>query len=91
MNPWKLLGRAQIPGGGAELVLYQRDSEFSLKVDNRELMNSRVHGSEEAMVRLGCQNLAKHPGARVLIGGLGMGYSVRAAASHLGQRAGPSW
>jgi spermidine synthase len=87
MNPWKLLGRAQTPGGGAELVLYQRDSEFSLKADNRELMNSRVYGSEEAMARLGCQKLAKHPGARVLIGGLGMGYSVRTALDILGHDA----
>ena len=87
MNPWQLLGRAQTPGGGADLVLYQRDSEFSLKADNRELMNSRVHGSEEAMARLGCQDLAKHPGARVLIGGLGMGYSVRTALDILGEDA----
>ena len=87
MNPWQLLGRAQTPGGGADLVLYQRDSEFSLKADNRELMNSRVHGSEEAMSRLGCQDLAKHPGARVLIGGLGMGYSVRMALDILGEDA----
>ena len=87
MNPWKLLGQAQTPGGGAELVLYQRGSEFSLKADNRELMNSRVYGSEEAMARLGCQKLAKHPGARVLIGGLGMGYSVRTALDILGKDA----
>ena len=87
MNPWQLLGRAQTPGGGADLVLYQRDSEFSLKADNRELMNSRVHGSEEAMSRLGCQDLAKHPGALVLIGGLGMGYSVRMALDILGEDA----
>ena len=87
MNPWQLLGRAQTPGGGAELVLYRRDSEFSLTADNRELMNSRVHGSEEAMSRLGCQNLAKHPRARVLIGGLGMGYSLRAALDILGEDA----
>ena len=87
MNPWQLLGRAQTPDGGAELVLYRRDSEFSLKADNRELMNSRVHGSEEAMSRLGCQNLAKHPSARVLIGGLGMGYSLRAALDILGEDA----
>ena len=87
MNPWQLLGRAQTPGGGAELVLYRRDSEFSLKADNRELMNSRVYGSEEAMSRLGCQNLAKHPGARVLIGGLGMGYSLRTALDILGEDA----
>ena len=79
MNPWKLLGRAQTPGGGAELVLRQRDTEFSIRVDNLELMNSRVYGSEEAMAKLGCQNLSKHPRPRVLIGGLGMGYSVRTA------------
>ena len=87
MNPWQLIGRAQTPGGGAELVLYQRDSEFSLKADNLELMNSRVYGSEEAMARLGCQNLAKRPRARVLIGGLGMGYSVRTALDILGEDA----
>ena len=87
MNPWKLLGRAQAPGGGAELVLYQRGSEFSLLAGNRELMNSRVYGSEEAMARLGCQNLAKRPGTRVLIGGLGMGYSVRTALDILGEDA----
>ncbi len=79
MNPWQLLDRAQAPGGGAELVLYQRDSEFSIKADNWELMNSRTYGAEEVMAKLGCQNLAKRPKARVLIGGLGMGYSVRTA------------
>ena len=67
--------------------MYRRDSEFSLRVDNQELMNSRVHGSEEAMSRLGCQRLAKHPGARVLIGGLGMGYSLRTALDILGEDA----
>ena len=87
MNPWQLIGRAQTPGGGAELVLYQRDSEFSLKADNQELMNSRVYGSEEAMARLGCQNLAKRPRIRVLIGGLGIGYSVRTALDILGEDA----
>ena len=79
MIPWKLIGRTQTPGGGAELVLYQRDTEFSLQADNMELMNSRIYGSEEAMAMLGCQNLAKRKKVRVLIGGLGMGYSVRTA------------
>ncbi len=64
--------------------MYQRDSDFSLKADNRELMNSRVYGSEEAMARLGCLNLAKRPRSRVLNGGLGMGYSVRTALDILG-------
>ncbi len=79
MKPWHLIGRAHTPGGGAELVLYQRDQEFSLQADNMELMNSRIYGSEEAMAMLGCQNLAKRKNVRVLIGGLGMGYSVRTA------------
>ena len=87
MNPWKLLGRARTPGGGAELVLRQRDTEFSIRADNLELMNSRVYGSEEAMAKLGCQNLSKHPRPRVLIGGLGMGYSVRTALDILGDNA----
>ena len=87
MNPWKLLGRAQTPCGGAELVLRQRDTEFSIRADNLELMNSRVYGSEEAMAKLGCQNLSKHPRPRVLIGGLGMGYSVRTALDILGDNA----
>ena len=87
MNPWKLLGRAQTPGGGAELVLRQRDTEFSIRADNLELMNSRVYGSEEAMAKMGCQNLSKHPRPRVLIGGLGMGYSVRTALDILGDDA----
>ena len=87
MNPWQLLGRAQTPGGGAELVLYQRGSEFSIKAANWELMNSHTYGSTEAMANLACQNLATHPGARVLIGGLGMGYSVRTALDILDEDA----
>ncbi len=87
MNPWQLIGRAQTPGGGAELILYQRGSEFSIKADNWELMNSRTYGSEEAMAKLGCQSLASHPGPRVLIGGLGMGYSVRTALDILAKDA----
>ena len=87
MNPWQLLGKAETPGGGAELFLYRRDSEFSLRADNQELMNSRVYGSEEELSRLGCQHLAKHAGARVLIGGLGMGYSLRTALDILGDDA----
>ena len=87
MKRWQLIGRAQTPGGGAELDLYQRDSEFSLQADNMELMNSRVYGADEPMARLGCQNLAKRPRVRVLIGGLGMGYSVRTALDILGEDA----
>lgn len=87
MIPWKLLGRAQTPGGGAELFLYQRDTEFSLKADNDELMNSRVHGSEDALATLACHKIASHSRARVLIGGLGMGFTLRSALDELGSQA----
>ena len=87
MIPWKLLDTAQTPGDGSELRLYERDNEFSIKVGNYELMNSRVYGSEDALGKLGCQKIAKHPRARVLIGGLGMGYTVRSALDELGNTA----
>ena len=87
MIPWKLLDTAQTPGDGPELRLYERDNEFSIKVGNYELMNSRVYGSEDALGKLGCQKIAKHPRARVLIGGLGMGYTVRSALDELGDTA----
>ena len=87
MIPWTLLDSAQTPGHGVLLSLYQRDTEFSIKAGNYELMNSRVHGSEDALAKLACQKISKHPRARVLIGGLGMGYTVRSALNGLGAKA----
>ena len=87
MIPWKLLDRAPMPGSGEELRLYQRDTEFSIQAGKYELMNSRLHGSEDALARLACQKITKHPGARVLIGGLGMGYTVRSALNEVGAKA----
>jgi spermidine synthase len=54
--PWKLLDTAQIPGGG-ELRLMQRGTEFSIKLGQNELMNSRLSGSEEALATLTCERL----------------------------------
>jgi len=59
--------------------LYQRDTELSIRVDRHELMNSRVYAPEDALSKLGCERIKERPGARVLIGGLGMGYSLRTA------------
>ena len=84
MMPWKLLDSAQMPGSGEELRLYQRGGEFSIRVDRRELMNSRVHGSEDALAELACGRIAHRPCPRVLIGGLGMGYTTAAALHRLG-------
>jgi len=76
--PWHTLGSARAPDGG-ELVLYQRGGEFVIRVDGRELMSSRAHGSEEEMARRACGSGARD----VLIGGLGLGYTVRAALDAL--------
>lgn len=72
------LDRAPVPGG-AEMVLYRRQNDFLILVNGLELMGSRAHASEEQLAALGCASLRGVPGARVLIGGLGMGFTVRAA------------
>lgn len=84
MIPWELLECAQVPGSGEELRLYKRGGEFAIRVDGRELMNSRAHGSEEALAELACARIADRPCPRVLIGGLGMGYTTAAALHRLG-------
>ncbi|MDP2156486.1 MAG: spermidine synthase, partial [Nitrospirota bacterium] len=83
MIPWKFLDSAQAPGNGGELRLYQRGAEFSIRVEKCELMNSRQYGSEDALAELACKRIADRPHPRVLIGGLGMGYTLRAALNSL--------
>jgi spermidine synthase len=80
--PWETLGRARAEGGG-ELVLYRRGGEYVIRVNGRELMSSRAHGSEAALAELACARLTGGSGSesaapRVLVGGLGMGYTLRA-------------
>ncbi|MCL6415700.1 hypothetical protein MIB92_08560 [Aestuariirhabdus sp. Z084] len=81
MNPWTELGVADIPNGGGQLKLSQRDKEFSIRLSGvrGELMNSRVHSSEEALSELGCAHLSEADDAQVLVGGLGMGFTLAAA------------
>jgi spermidine synthase len=81
MIPWRELGRARV--GDSELVLAQRGDELAIRLRGAELMNSRQHASEETLGRLGCEALAKTAGARVLVGGLGMGFTTRAALDAL--------
>jgi spermidine synthase len=88
MIPWKLLDRAPVPGGKGELMLYQRGEEFSIRITRRgELMNSRVHGSEDALAALVCARLVGRKRPRLLIGGLGMGFTLAAALRELGPEA----
>ncbi|PDT12586.1 hypothetical protein [Rhizobium sp. M1] len=88
MLPWIQLDSATIPGEGGELRLKQRGSEFSIMLGANELMNSRLSGSEEALATLSWERIKTHAKPRVLIGGLGMGFTLRAALTVLPDDAG---
>jgi spermidine synthase len=83
MKPWILLDSAPIDGGG-EMRLYQHGRDFSIRVGTDELMNSHAHGSEDALASLACARLAPAPDHRVLVGGLGMGFTAAAALRAVG-------
>lgn len=85
--PWVQLDAAVMPDGGGELRLKQRGTEFSIMLGSNELMNSRLSGSEEALANLSCERIAGRPAPRMLIGGLGMGFTLRAALAALGPAA----
>jgi spermidine synthase len=74
MKPWKTLATSHAPGG-ALLTLQQRDVEYAIRVDGQTLMSSRATGSERAMAEAAC---ASRTPRRILIGGLGMGFTLRA-------------
>jgi spermidine synthase len=77
--PWVELGRAKVPGDAGELRLMQRGHEFSIMTGPIELMNSRLSGSEEQLGTLAWERIKDRRSPRVLIGGLGMGFTLRAA------------
>lgn len=87
MIPRELIGTAQVPGGDEPLRLIRRGSEFSIMLGANELMNSRLSGSEEAMSRLVQSRIAHLAAPQVLIGGLGMGFTLRTALGVFGSRA----
>lgn len=82
MIPRKLIDSADIPGGG-RLRLMRRGADFSILLGPVELMSSRLSGSEEALATLACARVARAAPA-ILIGGLGMGFTLRAALAVLG-------
>jgi spermidine synthase len=82
--PWVVLDTAPVPGGSESLRLLQRGTEFSIQLGHNELMNSRLSGSEEALATLSAARLGPRQGARWLIGGYGMGFTLRAALDALG-------
>ena len=83
MIPWEVLDTAEVPGGGT-LRLKRRGREFSIMLGATELMNSRLSGSEVALATLVAERLGPRPHPAVLIGGLGMGFTLRAALDAFG-------
>jgi spermidine synthase len=84
MKPWVTLATATVPGGGG-LELREHDGDFVIRADGYDLMISRAHDSEDAMMALACPSPSA--GARVLVGGLGMGYTLRGALTLLPKKA----
>jgi len=80
VKPWEKLATAATPDGGF-LELRHHDGEYVIRADGYDLMTSRMHGSEDAMMSLACPE--PPPDARVLVGGLGMGYTLRAVLDQL--------
>jgi spermidine synthase len=83
MKPLERLGDAKTPDGTV-LQLYRHDGAYLIRADGVELMSTRRHLSEDKLAEVACAPLATKPKARVLIGGLGLGFTLREALRHLG-------
>jgi spermidine synthase len=84
MIPWLHIDTARVPGADVELRLMRRGDDFSMMLGQNELMNSRLSASEEALATLTCRRIAGVKRPHLLIGGLGMGFTLRAALAVLG-------
>jgi spermidine synthase len=87
MIPWLQIDTARVPGADVELRLMRRGADFSMMLGANELMNSRLSGSEEALATLACRRIEAVECPHLLIGGLGMGFTLRAALAVLGTEA----
>jgi len=81
MDPWTQIDSAAVPGSDAELTLLQRSGDFAIRISavQGDLMNSRMHHSEDALAELACTRLRTIENARILVAGLGMGFTLAAA------------
>ena len=77
MRPWELLGETRTPDG-EDMRLTRQGSEYVILAGGKPLMSSRMHGSEEALAAFGCREARSRDEACVLVGGLGMGFTLRA-------------
>jgi spermidine synthase len=83
MIPWREIGRATVPGATAPLVLSQHQDEYVIRIGTRPLMSSRSHGTEEMLAERACARIADRAAAKILVGGLGMGFTLAAALRSL--------
>ncbi len=86
MKPILPIATTQTPDGRC-LALCRHDRDYSITVDRQELMSSRANESERALARLGCERIAARQDPTVLIGGLGMGFTLRETLDLLQPRA----
>ena len=86
MIPREPIGEAEVPGG-PPLRLVRHGRDFIIMLDRNELMSSRMSGSEVALGTMTCARLADATSARLLIGGYGMGFTLRAVLATLGDGA----
>ena len=86
MKPYERLAEAAAPDGTV-LTLYRHDGAFLLRIDGIELMSTRRSQSEGQLAELACRGLSGQTGVRVLVGGLGFGFTMRAALERLGSDA----
>ncbi|AHL76552.1 hypothetical protein CH92_16185 [Stutzerimonas stutzeri] len=90
MKRFELIDTAEIPDDGGALCLFTYGDDFVIKIqggNGNQLMNTRMHGSEDALAEIPCKRIAQRAQPRVLIGGLGMGFTLASALKHLGDSA----
>jgi len=87
MKSWELIDAAPVPDSGAIMRLMRQGGEVVISVNHRELMRNTAHSSEDALAELACERLVDQEHSRLVIGGLGMGFTLASALSYLGPEA----
>jgi spermidine synthase len=87
MIPWKVLDAANVPGGKEVLTLKQRGTEFVIALGDNQLMSNRLSATEQALATMACDAFRGAKAPKILIGGLGMGFTLRAALKIMGPQA----
>lgn len=86
MKPFRTLAQTIAPNG-ARFTLHEHDGEYFMKLNGRQLMSTTSTTSEILLAKLACEKLMRHPHPRILIGGLGLGFSLKAVLGSVGKKA----